>query len=542
MPTLSRRSRTRDILKGTQAFPPEGLTEPFKPTPYQWTQRFPFGVSGENRTAPADVLQPGESPHIQDFKINPADMELAWGYTGISTPKGTPIEILNLANYKTTDGNAFLTRIDKDELQYWNASTWATATGSMTGATTDPIQSAMVLNKLVFCNGKDEAQAWTGGSTYADLATDGNAPAAPRQVVGFADRAVFADIGAGASRNTQRIEWSASGDETDYTSTGAGGVSLIDGQGNNPADDIMGLAVQNNFLLIIRRYSIWTGIRTGTATLPISFNSRVQGYGCISSRSIVDCGAAGVAYLGHDNVYLYNPTLAEPVAIGAPIQTRIFTDTGILDRSKIDKIHAAYVHSTREYWLFIPDTTNDAPRTAFVFNLDSYTRDENFVWRERVLLTDITASLGGQTAGLGASQAFADREKKLVFADDLGDTFDSDSADTTNDSVAFTAEFESPIFTAGRTFVEFKRVNIAYTATASSTVTIDFSVDGGDNWTNSVSYALAASTAVQEASIWVPQGIYGRGVQFRVRATGPQTVKFVGYRIAFVQKGPIQGL
>ena len=542
MPTLSRRSRTRDILKGTQAFPPEGLREPFKLTELSWTQRFPFGLSGENLTAPADVLQPGEAVKILDYKTNLGNLELAWGYTGVSTPKGSPIEILNLSNYKTIDGDAFLVRIDKDDLQAWNGSTWATKTGSMTGATSDPIYSAMVLNKLIFCNGVDEAQAWSGGATYADLTADGNAPAAPRQVIGFADRAVFADIGAGASRNTQRIEWSASGDETEFTATGAGGVSLLDTQGAQPADDIMGLAVQNNFLLIIRRYSIWTGTRTGEATLPISFNSRVQGFGCIASRTVVDCGAAGVAYLGHNNIYLYNPGLAEPVPIGTPIRPRIFGDVGILDRSKLDKAHFTYVSSTQELWCFIPDTTNPNARTAFVFNLERYTDNEEFVWNERLFIHDISASIGGQTSGLGASQAFTDQEKKLVTADKLGDTFDSDSADTSNDGTAFTAEFESPEFVTGNTFLNFKRVNIAYTATASSTITIDFSVDGGDNWTDSVSYLLTASTKVNEAGIWVPPGIYGRGVQFRVRAVGTQTVKFVGYRVAFLEKGPIRGL
>ena len=541
MPTLSRRSRTRDILKGTQAFPPEGLREPFKPIELQWTQRFPFGISGQNTTAPADVLQPGEAVKILDYKTNLGDLELAWGYTGVSTPKGTPIEILNLSNYKTIDGAAFLVRIDKDEVQFWNASTWATATGSMTGAVTDPIYSAMVLNKLIFCNGVDEAQAWTGGATYADLTVDVNAPAAPRQVIGFADRAVFADIGAGASRNTQRIVWSASGDETDFTATGSGGVSLLDTQGTQPADDIMGLAVQNNFLLIIRRYSIWTGTRTGEATLPISFNSRVQGFGCIASKTVVDCGAAGVAYLGHNNIYLYNPGLAEPIPIGTPIRPRIF-DGGILDRSKLDKAHFSYVPSTQELWCFIPDTTNANPRTAFVFNLERYTENEEYVWRERLFLTDMSASIGGQTTGLGTSGVFTDQEKKLVIADRLGDTFDSDSSDTTNDGTVFTAEFESAQFVTGNTFVEFKRVNIAYKATASSVITLDFSVDGGDNWTDNVNYTLPAVTEVSEASMWVPQGIYDRGVQFRVRAAGDQTVRFVGYRVAFLEKGPIRGL
>lgn len=150
MATLSRRRRTKDILEGTQAFPPEGLREPFKPIEYNWTQRFPFGVSGMNVSTPADVLQPGEAVNIIDFKTNLGTLELAWGYTGISTPKGTPLEILHLTSYKTLSGDAFLVRIDKDELMHYSGSGWTAVTGSMTGASTDPIRSAMVLNKLIF--------------------------------------------------------------------------------------------------------------------------------------------------------------------------------------------------------------------------------------------------------------------------------------------------------------------------------------------------------------------------------------------------------
>ncbi len=252
----------------------------------------------------------------------------------------------------------------------------------------------------------------------------------------------------------------------------------------------------------------------------------------------MDCDGAGVAYLGHDDVYLYNPGLAEPIAIGMPIQTRLFDD--VLDESKLDKAHACFVSSTQEYWLFIPDTTNPNARTAFIFDMRKYLDNEEFVWRERLFIDDISASIGGQSAGLGA--VFTDQEKKLITADKLGDTYDSDSADTDNDGTAFTAEFESPQFTTGKDFLEMKRVNIAYTATADSTITLDFSVDGGATWTNNLNYVLTASTSVNEAGIWVPVGIYGRTIQFRVRAVGTQTVQFVGYRVAFLEKGPIRGL
>lgn len=540
MPTQSKRRRTREILESLAGFPPEGISEPFKLTPYTWTRRFPFGVGGENRNVPADSLAPDEGFLISNWRLNRGDAEPEWGYSELGSPKGTPLEIININLYKELDGTSRLIRMDEDELHHWAGSSWSQVAGNgdaMSGDQDDTIRSAMAVNQFIWVNGVDAPKTWAvGDALYSDLTADVNAPSTARHVVSFADRVVFADIGTGANRNPQRLEWSASGDATDFTTLGAGGVTLFDSQTGAASDDIAALKVFSNFLVVLRQRSVWLGLRTGNAETPIQFSSHAQGTGVLAPDSVQTVGSLGLCFLGNDNVYLYNPQSKEPVPIGDPIKDRIFA---LLDRSKPEKVKSAYVADTNEYWLIIPDSNDTWATNGFILDLARLQSENKFVWRERDLSQDpVTAAFGGQTSGLGGT--FTNQETKLVFGSDGGEAFEIDDGNTNDDGTDFTAEFQSPQFTAGNRDVDLRRVNLAYTAGSAATVTIAYSVDGGDNWTNSASYALSASTAVREAGIWVPSGIYGRAVMFRLRAESDQDVNIAGYRIAFATRGEIR--
>lgn len=536
MPTQRPTRRVRDEVAALAGFPPEGLSEPFKLDPVTWTQRFPLGTGGVNRLTPADSLQPDQAFTLENFKINMADIEPSWGYSELGTPKASPQEITCLVNYKESDGTAYLVAIDEDELRYWDGSTWTTVTGSgwTVGTEANTIRASMVLDNLVFVNGADNARDWQGGATFGAVA--GSPPNKPHFVCGFADRMVIAVVG--STTHTQRIDWSVSGDHQDWSGTGAGGVHLYDSQESDPSDDIMGLLKFSNFLVIPRRRSIWLGVRTGNVDAPIEFASHVQGYGVSASDSVQVLGTAGIAFLGHDfNVYLYHPQKSEPLPIGLPIHERI---KEVLDETKLTKVRSAYVPETQEYWLLIPDSVNTWGRRAFVFNLQKYTTGELFVWSERLFTNDITAMVAGQTAGLGAT--FTQRAKKLIVATSAGEVFAVNSSDTTNDGTSFTATFESPQFNAGRDQIQVVKLNLAYRAGGSTTVTITTSTDGGTTYANSASYALSATDEIREVGLFLPAGVYGRSFMFKLTTSGASDVNLVGYRIGFVKRGDIYGV
>jgi hypothetical protein len=526
-----------EFLGGLQAFPPEGVNEPFKPLEPVWTDAFPLGCGGENRQLPADQIDPDQAYTLSNFKVNLRDIEPAWGYSAVGSLSAadTPLEI---NTYKQLDGSPkYLVVIDEDDLNYWNGSAWSVATGTLTGSSTDRIRSAMVLDELVFVNGVDEPKSWTGSATFANLSADSNRPTCARFVVGFADRVILGDIGTGSSRDTQRLDWSASGNIDDFTSDGSGGANLYDSQPGSYADPIMGLLVFGSYLLIPRLNSWWLGVRTGDVNAPINFAPHIVGNGVLAEDSLCVVADQGVAYLGHDNVYLYHPSLQAPIPIGTPIKDRLFS---VLDRTKLNKVRCAFVPDTQTYWLLIPDTTNTWGRTAFVFMLDPFKFEQKFVWRERTFSHDISIMGVGQTSGLGASPT--EQAKSLLIADSAGNNlYDSDSADTSNGGTAFTSTYESPSFDLGSDQMQLVWIALKYKAGSTATVGISFSTDGGTTYSSADSYSLAASAGPREVILWAPSGIYGRSIMYKITVAGTQDINLLSYKLAYLNRGPIIG-
>lgn len=553
MPTQKTRRRIKDELVALAGFPPEGIREPFKPTELTWTQRFPMGTGGENRSMPADALAPDEARTLTNLRPLASGLFPVWGYSEVGTPKGSPLEIVCITLYKELDGTSRLIRFDEDELHHWAGSSWTQIAGNgdaMTGDETNTIRAAMVLNTLIWVNGKDAPKVWSvGDATYADLTADSNAPATAQHVAAFADRVVFADVDSGASRNPQRVEWSASGDATDFTSTGAGGATLVDTSDDAASDDIMALKVFDEFLVILRQRSIWVGQRTGEADAPIRFFSVVQGTGCIASDSAQVVGDAGVAFLGADNVYLFHPQNRSLVPIGEPIKARLFQDGGsiliggdslLLDQ--IQNVKSAYVADTRCYHLFYPETGDTWATNSVVFNVGRYQNEERFVWYNRTYSDNITAAFGGQTDGFGTS--FTPSEVKLLLGSDVGELFETKLSATTDDGTAVSWVFESPDFVYGNRFLEIKRVNVAYVSTSnSSSNVISVRVDGTLNGTptGGTLTDTVVNDVVVESGFWAPLACYGRTFSIRMSNTvaNSSQLKLVGYRLGFIVRGDI---
>ena len=559
MPTQNPRKRVRSEIAALAGFPQEGLREPFKPTELTWTQRFPMGTGGENHSVPTDSLAPDEAVGLVNLRPTPGGLVPVWGSLEIGTPKASPTEVLNINLYKEIDGTSRLIMLDEDDLRHWDGSSWSTVTGggaAMTGADTDRIRSAMVLNEFVWVNGVNAPKAWqVGEANYSNLTADVNAPATARHVAAFADRVVFADIGAGASRNTQRLEWSVSGDATDFTGVGAGGATLFDASDDAASDDIMALKVFDEFLVVFRQRSIWVGQRTGEAAAPIRFHSLVQGTGTIAEDSVQVVGDAGIVFLGPDNVYLFHPERRGLLPVGEPIKALLFKTEGNVDvggaagampfdTSRPHLVRSAYVSDTQCYHLFYPQTGDTWTTTAVVFDVGRFTNEERFIWHRRTYNEadiDITAAFGGQTLGLGSS--YTRREQKLLTGSDLGEVFAADRSTSTDDGTAITWLFQSPDFTAGTQYVDLRRLGIAYSA--SSTVannTISFYTNGTVGTTATYSFTDTVMNDLPiESSFHAPLGVYGRTIGFTIYnfVSAGLGLRLIGYRIGFIPRGEI---
>lgn len=531
-----------------QAFPPEGISEPFKPIEMQWSPRIPFGVGGLNKSVPPDTLRPDQAWRLENFRVNLGSIEPAWGTDEVGAAKASPQEILACGLYKEVTGESRLFRIDEDVLQVWNGSAWSTITGggaAMTGDQDDHIRAAMVLDRLVWVNGVDDVKTWVvGEANYSNVSASVLKPLGARYLCGYADRLIVADVSTGGGRNTQRIEWSANADPTDFDGNSAGGVTLYDQQQDAPADDIMGLAAQGNYLIVLRSNSIWMGLRTGAATAPIEFNSVVQGYGVAAATSVADLGASGVAYLGKDNIYAFKPGLDAPLPIGMPVKDYLFS---VLDRTKLDKVRAAYVPQTNEYWLAYPTTGDTWATEVLIFSLDQFnygqTEDEQakLVWTVRSFGDNLSALGSGPTSGLGST--FTEQKRNLLYGTELGELYEVDATYATTNSQTYDCVYESPLFTSNPKKTQLSAVLISYKSTYRVPISLQFTIDGGHTWTIASPDIVEPSNGVTTAYYRAPQGLISDAFQFRLTHSRPdkRRLELVGYHLGFVERGPILG-
>lgn len=563
MPTQRKRRRVREEVEALAGFPPEGIREPFKPIDLNWTQRFPLGTGGQRNDISPDQLGPDEAVEIVQMRPDRGGLVEEWGLSEIGDPRNTPVAILHLNQYKDSVGNEYLVSIDSSGLRYLDSGSWneISADGNGTNpvnSTISQVRSAMVLDDLVWVNVSGstydthvEPQKWSDGDANSTrLTADANAPEGASFVVSYADRVVFADITTASSvRDRTRVEWSASGDATDFTSTGAGGVSLQDTAPGAYSDDITGLAVIGEFLVVLRKESIWLGQRTGNVDAPITFTPAVQGIGCAVPDSVQELGSLGVVFMGADaNIYLFHPAQRSVVPIGTPIHERVVrVADSITDVYRPQHVDSGYVISPdrHEYWFTINSITNENYTDfAFVWSVDRYINEERLVWRERpftaVTATSVPGTANKNVSAMYASPVFGSNTRRVVIGTEDGEVFFLADGPS-DDGVSRSPQVTTPQFTAGHHLVDVRRFNLAYFNPGSDDgFTLYISTDGGETWTNEGNTTLPATDgAVTEVSVWLSPGVgYNNNIMFRLVGFTAGAV-VIGYRIGFLQRGRI---
>lgn len=513
-------------------------SEPFKPqVKLQWTAPFPLGRGGENTRQPASELQTDQAVLIRNGRIEVDRLEQAWGYTEISDLPGTILsdpEIKWIGNYESLSGSRRLIHISEDFLYENSGGSWTRRTlsgGPAYTFTNNILNAAMVQDELIIVGPGDDILRWSiTDNIVAVLATTGTAPANSHFVVSFGDRAVVARTTA----NTQLIQWSISGNVRNWSGVGSGSVSLVDSKKGE--DAIMGLKVHGDTLVVYRRESVWVGRRTGQPSPAFQWQYR-HGTGVLAEQTIADAGALGDFYLGRDDVYLYHPRMAEPQRVGTPISNDIFDN---LNRSGSERHHAHFNEDRQEYWLFTAKTGETFPTSAYVLDVRRFRATKQLVWRERQFNSgndNISAAAAVRTGDF----TDVDTERKLCMATDIGESFDSDISDTSDDGGSITLEYRSPQFSLPDRLLQMRKLAISYTATSPVDITLDTSIDGGTTWDDAVTYTLPAQAVIKPRTFWIRSAVY-EGVQFRLRCSDTDRVLFRTYQLGLMPRGPFRSI
>ena len=535
-----------------------------------WTPEFPLGTGGLVTSLPAVQLNPDQASELENWDIWNEMLTPRYGYNMSEVAPDADLNhyCRSVAEFELLDGTEYyayaLTRYDLwtyDPLGPYEWTKRTRAGGASFGPSTWNPESAMIQDVLVITRSNGVPQQFTDtGTDIADLSAD--ITAGIRYVASFADRAIFA--GGTATAVKQKVQWSVSGDITDYTGTGSGSLELVDNP-KDPIDEILGLTVHGDLLVIYRRNSIWVGQRTGVPTPALAFQARVQGLGAVAPHAVQKIGPEGDIFVTTDNVYFYSPGDRQPIPIGDAIKSTLIEKFGHSeDDFTENSFWTAYQPTpVREFWLYIGGSE------ILILDLEKFFDPQNpkLVWRKYdlahnvygvgysrysgtwgarrycmfigsgttnnthvYLLINRTFGFGG---GLTSQEKFTD-----------GGAVGGDPAGT-----AITCTYISPEFHLPDTYIQLAKLAITYlhdsTDAVNFPITISTSIDGGETWDNARTYNLRPCDEDRTVEFGIREA-YGDSVMFKIECQAydysgvsnyrPQ-INLINYKLGLIPRG-----
>jgi hypothetical protein len=230
------------------------------------------------------------------------------------------------------------------------------------------LSSIAVVNALVMVGYNTGGLArWdpTGG-TYTVIS------AAPyRFVCGHISRAVAArKIGSGLT-DPYSVAWSTAGDETDWTSFGAGSAVLPE-----TSSEIMGIANIRNVLVFPRTDGFHLGYSTGVSTPAFRFELHSSdAVGPTDMHSFCHDGAT-IYFVGRDDVYSFNTV--ETVSIGRQIRRELlgYMRGGVLFRGFISR---GIGLNPRSQYHLVPLGASGVPHFVYDIGEEKWSR-HSYAW------------------------------------------------------------------------------------------------------------------------------------------------------------------
>jgi hypothetical protein len=370
----------------------------------------PFG--GVQSELPLDQIENYGFSDVTNMLFRKGVCSVRPGFTALTPFPVTANEaVLGIADFFTKNGDRVQTVITTTRLLRWNSNTadWTEITGpGFTGTSSQTFAWDVIGNKLCFSQGADRVFYWDGITpTYAQ--TSASAPSAFFLAeIGLHLMALNVNLGSG--QLTQTYVWSGVGDPTDWTSFNSGRNDNLNNLGPG-----RGLLKLGQYGYGWHNWGIVQIQPTGIGLAPFYFtpiaNSNV---GNICTRSLTRFNREGVecaAYMGKDNVYVFNQSSVIPIG-DAPIdgRKRLGARSRILADLVTSNALTAYGFVTQNivgqvfnaYWLIIPNVSvwvynfDESNWTRFKYN-DTQTVAGLFFWQRGIRIMDLIGTIAQQS-------------------------------------------------------------------------------------------------------------------------------------------------
>lgn len=468
---------------------------------------------GLNTSSSPTSLEDNESSDCQNIDFDKfGAFKKRGGYTAINTDAYNSGATWNgLHWFEKSDGNSYLLGVCGNKLvsatsltQAANPFTDRTGALTLTAGNNNSVSWATHLDTVIGTNGVNPVFKCVGSSNGAALSVPTGLTTA-KFVCVFKGYTILANVTVSGTTHKSRIYWSTidtieTWDDADYRDLG-----LNDGQ------EITGIYVLGESLIVFKDRYIWIGSFTGDSDIPFVFTRARSHVGCAAGSSIQESDN-GLLFRSWDGYYYFDGNNS------FKLSDKVSTTLESFSTSRIENIKSIY-YMTKNMYIssetLSGGTTHDRNMTYNTYNN---------AWS---LYKGITANC--------FARCYVSGQEKIVFGDYAGFIYLLDQGSTdypANVATAIDAYYYSKWFDYGDMVSRKCAPNMAiYYQFESSTLTFAYSYDFEAADQYSQSFSLTGGAALYGTAIYGTDTYAGAGgnVKFR-NTTGQGRVVRYGFK------------
>lgn len=447
-------------------------------------------AKGIDTSLPPEYLQDQFAVNSINFDLVENILQKRSGYELLGTAStGIDTTIMTGILFRREDVD-YNIRVTMDNVESYNSGTeeWSNiAHTTLTGSQDDLVSLATPLLSgqpiLVITNGIDNPMKWTGSGSTADL---GGTPPKAKFFKEFKTYLVGANIRGGVD-NSVRVQWCDTALPESWSTGNAGALDLIEDN-----TDITGLSVFGDYICVHKESSIYLGYLVNTTAI-FQFKRINTGIGTIANGSIVNVPTGEQIFLAKDGLRVFNGITAN--LIDAPINDEI---RRTLNKNNAHRAWGVLVKDKDEAWFGIPTGSEEIGQTIYKFNYIKRTihkdvmSNANCAWigvsDAGLTWDDFSITWDNSTIAWNDS-AINNNEDLINIGKTDGETLVSSILARSDNSVAINAYYDSKEFQDDQESI-CRWQQLQLWAKGDGTLTVQYSVDGGDTWNNIVNGAV----------------------------------------------------
>lgn len=442
---------------------------------------------GADYSRPATLLN-NENSFPQNMSFYRGDIAKRQGTSlfGNAAISGSPV--MGYGKMALSTGTKYLVRVSTTGLEKYNELTdvWNSISASaFAGGANDYFDFDMATEDdlLLIVNGVNTVRKWTGSGNNQVL---GGSPGIAGSVCYLTPYVILGNLIEDGVAYPWKVKWCGTGTPEVWTGGNSGSQILSDDNSS-----LLKLKRLSEYAAAYKAESLWLGRKDVSDT--VIFERIKTGIGLFGKNCVVD--VEGIHYfMGLNDFYAWNGSTPEP--IGKNVRDEVFST---VDRTKSAKFFALHVKSQTEVWFYVVITGQTYPTVIWKYN-----------YRLGIWYYDTCSNI---TAGID----YTDNNgvDRIITGGSSGYSYEIDSTTYDDNSVAVDCSVATKDFVADKFENKKRWLQLDIWAHGSGTLSVDYSVDRGANWTSLSTATLGSTMPTTPITMWFD--IVASHIRFRFR-------------------------